>query len=215
MRIHKEGTLFIIFSLILLLAIAEITIWYTTLYMLLLTAGALFLFGFIVRFFRYPKRPLKKNPGAVLAPADGKVVIIEEVEESEYFKDKRLQVSIFMSPNNVHINWMPVSGTIEYFKYHKGKYLVAWHPKSSVKNERSSIVVNTGKTKILLRQIAGYVARRIVWYVKEGDKKEQNEQFGFIKFGSRIDLFLPADTEVEVELGQKVVGTETVIAYLD
>ena len=215
MRIHKEGKTFVTLSFLLLVIVAGLTIWYPAWYMYILTAGALFLFGFILRFFRFPNRPLKKVDGAVLAPADGKIVIIQEVEEPEYFKDKRLQVSIFMSPNNVHINWMPVTGVIEYFKYHKGKYLVAWHPKSSTLNERTSIVVNDGKRKILFRQIAGYVARRIVWYVEEGKKMEQNEQFGFIKFGSRIDLFLPLGTKVEVEVGQKTRGSETIIAWLD
>lgn len=215
MRIHKEGKTFIILSLLILLIVAGLTVWYPDWYMYILTAGALFLFVFILRFFRSPQRPLKKVDGAVLAPSDGKIVIIEEVEEPEYFKDKRIQVSIFMSPNNVHIQWMPISGTIDYFRYHKGKYLVAWHPKSSTKNERTSIVINDGRNKILMRQIAGYVARRIVWYVNEGDVVQQNYQIGFIKFGSRIDLFFPLGTKIDVEIGQKVVGSETIIARLD
>lgn len=214
MSIHKEGKVFITVSAVLFLTIAALTFYCPTWYMWLLVAASLFLLGFILRFFRSPKRPLTKVDDAILAPADGKIVIIDEVEEPEYFKDKRLQVSIFMSPNNVHINWVPISGKIEYFKYHKGKYLVAWHPKSSTKNERTTIVLNTGKTKILFRQIAGFVARRIVWYVKEGDVVEQNEQFGFIKFGSRIDLFLPIGTKVDVQIGQKVTGSETIIARL-
>ena len=214
MRIHKEGRTFVLSTFIFTIIIVAFAAWYPAWYMYLLSAAALFLFGFMLWFFRFPQRRLEKVEGAVLAPADGKIVIIEEVEEPEYFKNKRLQVSIFMSPLNVHINWMPVSGTIEYFKYHKGKYLVAFHPKSSTKNERTSVVVDTGQTKILFRQIAGFVARRIVWYIKEGDKKEQNEQFGFIKFGSRIDLYLPLDTKVDVKIGQKVRGGETIIAHL-
>lgn len=149
----------------------------------------------------------------VICPADGKVVVIEETEESEYFKDKRLQVSIFMSPVNVHVNRNPVAGVVRYFKYHPGKYLVAWDPKSSTDNERTTVVVeNKLGIPVLFRQIAGALARRIVWYVKEGDEVKQGDQFGFIKFGSRVDVFLPPGTEVNVSLGQVVKGGITVLA---
>lgn len=180
------------------------------------TAISLGLFLFTAYFFRNPKRLIVTEDDMVLCPCDGKVVAIEEVYEPEYFKDKRLQVSIFMSPTNVHVNWTPISGEIKYSKYHPGKYLVAWHPKSSEKNERTSIVIedNDG-TEVLVRQIAGALARRIVNYCEEGKEIEQGKQLGFIKFGSRIDLFLPLDTKLEVDLKQKVKGGKTVIARFD
>jgi phosphatidylserine decarboxylase len=148
----------------------------------------------------------------VVAPADGKVVVIEEVEETEYFKDKRLQVSIFMSPINVHVNRYPINGKVRYAKYHPGKYLVAWHPKSSTENERTTVVVENDKISVLFRQIAGALARRIVMYSKENDTAVKGEDFGFIKFGSRVDLFFPIGTEINVELEQVVKGNQTVIA---
>ncbi|MEE1884430.1 phosphatidylserine decarboxylase family protein [Pedobacter flavus] len=173
------------------------------------------LFVIVLQFFRNPKREFNRNDAAVISPADGKVVVIEETEEGEYFKDKRLQVSIFMSPINVHINRYPVSGTVKFFKYHPGKYLAAWNPKSSTENERTTTVVETANgTPVLFRQIAGALARRIVWYVKEDDKATQTQEFGFIKFGSRVDLFFPIGTKVKVELGQVVKGGITEIADL-
>lgn len=173
------------------------------------------LFVIVLQFFRNPKREFNRNEAAVISPADGKVVVIEETEEGEYFKDKRLQVSIFMSPINVHINRYPVSGTVKFFKYHPGKYLAAWNPKSSTENERTTTVVETAHgTPVLFRQIAGALARRIVWYVKEDDKATQTQEFGFIKFGSRVDLFFPVGTKVKVELGQVVKGGITEIADL-
>jgi phosphatidylserine decarboxylase len=167
----------------------------------------------ILQFFRIPVFQVQKNSSQVLAPADGKVVVIEETEEQEYLKSRRKQVSIFMSPVNVHVNRMPVSGIISYFKYHPGKYLVAWHPKSSTENERTTIVarMNSGQ-EILFRQIAGALARRIKWYVKEGQKLEQGDEFGFIKFGSRVDIFLPLDAKVTVKVGEVTRGGKTVIA---
>jgi len=172
-----------------------------------------FLFITIVQFFRSPKKLITLDENAVLCPADGKVVVIEETEETEYFKDKRLQVSIFMSPTNVHVNRNPISGIVSYFKYHPGKFLVAWHPKSSTENERTTVVVKkSNEIEVLFRQIAGALARRIVWYVKEGDKVQQGEEFGFIKFGSRVDVFLPIGTKITVNIGEKVVGGKTVIA---
>jgi phosphatidylserine decarboxylase len=173
------------------------------------------LFVIIVQFFRSPKFPITISEKEVLCPADGKVVVIEEATETEYLKDKRIQLSVFMSPVNVHVNRNPVSGVVKYFKYNPGKYLVAWHPKSSTENERTTIVIENSKgVSILFRQIAGAMARRIVWYVKEGDQVEQGQQFGFIKFGSRVDVFLPLGSTVKVELGQVVKGGRTVLAEL-
>ena len=173
------------------------------------------LFVIIVQFFRSPKITIEANNKHVLCPADGKVVVIEETEETEFLKDKRIQLSVFMSPINVHINRNPIAGVIKYFKYHKGKYLVAWHPKSSTENERTTIAIeNSDGVIVLFRQIAGALARRIVWYVKEGDVVDQGEQFGFIKFGSRVDVFLPIGTKINVELGEVVKGGRTILAEL-
>jgi phosphatidylserine decarboxylase len=171
------------------------------------------LFVIILQFFRSPKRKLNVSETHVLCPADGKVVVIEEADETEYFKDKRIQISVFMSPVNVHVNRNPISGVVKYFKYHPGKYLVAWHPKSSTENERTTVVTeNSAGIPVLFRQIAGALARRIVWYVKEGDKVKQGEQFGFIKFGSRVDIFVPLGTEIKVAIGEVVKGGQTVLA---
>jgi phosphatidylserine decarboxylase len=173
------------------------------------------LFVIIVQFFRSPVLHISKNESQVLCPADGKVVVIEETDEPEFLKDRRIQLSVFMSPVNVHVNRNPISGVVKYFKYHPGKYLVAWHPKSSTENERTTVVTeNSEGTQVLFRQIAGALARRIVWYVKEGDVVEQGQQFGFIKFGSRVDIFLPLGTKINVELNQVVKGGRTVLAEL-
>ena len=173
------------------------------------------LFATIVQFFRSPVLHISKNESQVLCPADGKVVVIEETDEPEFLKDRRIQLSVFMSPVNVHVNRNPISGVVKYFKYHPGKYLVAWHPKSSTENERTTVVTeNSEGTQVLFRQIAGALARRIVWYVKEGDVVEQGQQFGFIKFGSRVDIFLPLGTKINVELNQVVKGGRTVLAEL-
>ncbi len=173
------------------------------------------LFVIILQFFRSPKITISKDERYVLCPADGKVVVIEETEEPEFLKDKRIQLSVFMSPINVHINRNPISGVVKYFKYHPGKYLVAWHPKSSTENERTTVVTeNSAGVQILFRQIAGALARRIVWYVKEGDVVEQGDQFGFIKFGSRVDLFLPLGTRINVNIGDVVKGGHTILAEL-
>jgi phosphatidylserine decarboxylase len=172
-----------------------------------------FLLITVLQFFRNPSRNTVLNDNHIIAPADGKVVVIEEVEEPEYFKDKRIQLSIFMSPVNVHVNRFPVSGLVKYVKYHPGLYLVAWHPKSSTENERTTVVVENAPGKaILFRQIAGAMARRIVYYCKEGDKALQGSEMGFIKFGSRVDVFLPPGTKINVSLNQKVRGGETTIA---
>jgi len=174
---------------------------------------ALIILILILQFFRNPKRIINKNFNDILAPVDGKVVAIEEVEEEEYFKDKRKQVSIFMSPTNVHITRYPSSGVIKYSKYHPGKFLVAWHPKSSEENERTTVVIHTPKFgDILYRQIAGAMARRIVNYAEIGENAQQGEDSGFIKFGSRVDLLLPLDSAITVKLNQKVVGAKTCIA---
>lgn len=174
-----------------------------------------FLLITILQFFRSPIKRITPDEQIVLCPADGKVVVIEETEETEYFKDRRIQVSIFMSPINVHVNRNPISGVVSYFKYHPGKFLVAWHPKSSTDNERTTVVVKNGaNVEVLFRQIAGALARRIVWYVKENDVVTQGAEFGFIKFGSRVDLFLPLGTELSVNIGDKVVGGKTVIAKI-
>ena len=174
---------------------------------------ALVILVLILQFFRNPKREALKSFDDILAPVDGKVVVIEEVEETEYFNDRRRQVSIFMSPTNVHVTRYPTSGTIKYSKYHPGKYLVAWHPKSSTDNEHTTVVINTPKFgDIMYRQIAGAMARRIVNYAEVGHNAQQGEDAGFIKFGSRVDLLLPLDCAVTVKLNQKVVGAKTCIA---
>ena len=167
----------------------------------------------VIQFFRNPVRHTPVDENHIIAPADGKVVVIEDVEEPEYFKGKRKQISIFMSPLNVHVNRYPISGKVLYQKYFPGKYLVAWHPKSSTENERTTVVVENAKGQVLFRQIAGALARRIVCYAKEGDAAKQGEEYGFIKFGSRIDLFLPLDCKVNVTLGQKTKGGESIVAF--
>lgn len=170
----------------------------------------------VIQFFRSPIRKITLSEQKILCPADGKVVVIEETEETEYFKDRRLQLSIFMSPINVHINRSPIAGVVRFFKYHPGKYLMAWNPKSSTLNERTTIVVESSfGVEVLFRQIAGALARRIVWYVNEGKEVKQGEEFGFIKFGSRVDVFLPLGTKVNVKLGDKVKGGVTVLAEFD
>ena len=177
-----------------------------------LAIGAYF---FLLYFFRAPNRPLpEEDPRLIYAPADGKVVVIEETTETEVFGERRLQVSIFMSPLNVHSNRNPVSGKVAYYRYHPGKYLVAWHPKSSTENERTTIVLDTGQERVLFRQIAGAMARRIVAYLKEGQEVRQGAEMGFIKFGSRVDLLLPTDCRVQVGIGESVRSGQTVIAVL-
>lgn len=177
---------------------------------------AIFLLIVVIQFFRSPRRSTNLHDNDVISPADGKVVVIEEVTENEYFKDKRIQVSVFMSPVNVHVNRYPISGIVKYAKYHSGKYLVAWHPKSSTDNERTTVVVEHEHGKsVLFRQIAGALARRIVMYSKENDKAVQGSEFGFIKFGSRVDILLPLDANINVQLNQKVIGGVTVLAKFE
>ena len=181
----------------------------------MLAVASVVLFGLIVQFFRIPNRSLTIGESQVVAPADGTVVVVEETEEAEYFKNRRRQISIFMSPLNVHVNRNPVTGIVRYFKYYPGKYLVAWHPKSSTENERTTVVIQAGNgVEVLFRQIAGAVARRIRWYVQEGQPVEQGQEMGFIKFGSRVDVFVPLDAAVKVSIGDRIKGGVTVLAEL-
>jgi phosphatidylserine decarboxylase len=218
MTIHKEGfsslALTILFLFVLNALVHfyfpdnNVLRWFTYIF-----SGVFFLI--VLQFFRNPKIAVTMDEKMVVCPADGKVVVIEEAQETEYLKDKRIQVSIFMSPVNVHVNRNPITGVVKYFKYHPGKYLVAWHPKSSTENERTTVVVETHQgIPVLFRQIAGALARRIVWYVKEGDEVKQSEQFGFIKFGSRVDVYLPLGTKINVNLGETVKGGRTILAEL-
>ena len=218
MKIHPEGYIIIIVAFLLLVAINLIVryFWPYQLLTILLAIASFFFFCLIVWFFSNPDRTLIPDIHKIYAPADGKIVVIEEVEETEYFHDKRMQVSIFMSPLNVHVNRYPVSGEVTYTQYHPGKYLVAWHPKSSLLNERSTIVIKPPNgQEILVRQIAGAVARRIVTYSKVGEQAIQGTELGFIKFGSRVDVFLPLDAKINVELEQTSKGKQTVIATFE
>lgn len=220
MKINKEGYGIIRNSALIFIAIEALLVCATVFLGLIpvfawLLGIALFgLLVFIIMFFREPERPMLQDDDIVYAPADGTVVVVEQVDETEVLNRKCIQVSVFMSVTNVHVNWFPVSGIVSYFKYHPGKFLVAWHPKSSEENERTTTVVHSGEHDILFRQVAGLVARRIVNYAKVGDVATQNTKFGFIKFGSRIDLFLPLDSEILVKLDQKTVGSQTPIARL-
>ena len=214
---HREGQSIITLTLIGVIAVIVFAKFQIDLFWL--RVGVQFLAAIVLlavlQFFRNPTREVTPRFHEILSPVDGKVVTVEEVEETEYFKEKRLQVSIFMSPLNVHVTRYPASGVIKYSKYHPGKYLVAWHPKSSTDNERTTIVVNTPRFgEILYRQIAGAVARRIINYAVKGQQVDQGEDAGFIKFGSRVDLFLPLDCKIAVKIGQKVVGGRSVIAEM-
>lgn len=217
MTIHKEGYKTIAYSTIVFGIINLASFYflspsapYISLLLFILTLGLLL---FMVSFFRVPKRNHTIQENAIIAPADGKVVVIEEVQADEYFSDRRIQVSIFMSPLNVHVNRNPVSGEVLYSQYHKGKYLVAWHPKSSTENERHSVVYrSTNGKEILVKQIAGALAKRIVNYLQPGMKVKQTEEMGFIKFGSRVDILLPLDAKINVKIGDKPQGGVTVIA---
>jgi phosphatidylserine decarboxylase len=218
MTIHKEGYTSIALCILFIFVLnAVIQFYFPQAYAVkwLIYILSFMLFVIILQFFRSPSISISKDETQVLCPADGKVVVIEETVETEFLKDKRIQLSVFMSPINVHINRNPISGIVKYFKYNPGKYLVAWHPKSSTENERTTIVIeNHEGVAVLFRQIAGAMARRIVWYVKEGDKVEQGQQFGFIKFGSRVDVFLPLGSEIKVGLGEVVKGGRTILAVL-
>ncbi len=220
MKLHREG-----FSILLISLFISIAIGITN--YLLFSSECLWLFIsiealnfvlliLIVQFFRIPKRHKHYESDQIVCPADGEVVVIEETLETEYFNDKRIQISIFMSPLNVHANYYPVNGVVNYQKYHPGKFLVAWHPKSSTENERTSMVIKTADgSEILVRQIAGAMARRICYYNELGSVAKQGEEFGFIKFGSRIDVFLPLNTTLSIEIGEKVQGKLSILGKLN
>jgi phosphatidylserine decarboxylase len=220
MKIHREGYLIILIGTLILGAI-EVGAYF--LYLLtnwwwlfgLLSLGVLVMWYLIIQFFRVPNRVCTYSDLDIMCPADGKVVVIEEVEETEYFNDRRIQISIFMSPLNVHANFNPISGIVKYVKYHKGLFLVAWHPKSSTDNERSTMVIQHSNGKeVLFRQVAGAVARRICYYIQPNQEVKTGEEFGFIKFGSRIDLFLPLDSKINVKIGDVVQAKLTKIGEL-
>jgi phosphatidylserine decarboxylase len=218
MKFHKEGwpTLFV--ALVFSLIINLIAFYFFPSYWIAKTFSitlSLFLIIVVLQFFRSPLRNWNKNNALVISPADGKVVVIEQTQETEYFKDQRIQVSVFMSPINVHVNRYPMDGKVDYVKYHPGKFLVAWDPKSSTDNERTTVVVSQSSGfRILFRQIAGALARRIVIYAKEGEQATQTDEFGFIKFGSRVDIFFPVGTEILVQPGQVVKGGITPLAKI-
>ena len=218
MTIHKEGYKSIAVITLILGALNLSLLWFfgsSLLWLCVLVfVISLVFFILVVSFFRIPSRKLTINNNQVIAPADGKVVVIEETVDPEYFKDKRLQVSIFMSPLNVHVNRNPISGEVIYNQYHKGKFLVAWHPKSSTENERHSVVIRKNGFEVLVKQIAGAVAKRIINYLEVGQKAEQGAEMGFIKFGSRVDLLLPVGTKINVRLNEVVQGGVTVIATI-
>jgi phosphatidylserine decarboxylase len=217
---HREGRSIMLGSIVIFLGLSALNYYFLASAIfglfLFLEIGFAVLLYLIIQFFRIPNRTCAGQLQDIMCPADGKVVVIEEVEETEYFKDKRIQVSIFMSPLNVHANYYPISGEVSYTKYHPGLFLVAWHPKSSTDNERSTCVVkHSSGPEILFRQIAGALARRICYYAQNGDKAQQGAEFGFIKFGSRVDLFLPLGTKIDVQLGQKVKAKLTKLGTLN
>ena len=218
MGLHKEGYSVILVFLVIIAAIVGVFHFFIPnegigqYFLIGLDIVAIIFWGLVISFFRYPIFDVIKNENQILSPADGKVVVIEKTMETEYLNEKRIQVSIFMSPLNTHMNRYPISGKMSYHKYHKGKFLVAWDPKSSTDNERNTIVIENDKLKLLVRQIAGAVARRIKWYGKVGEEVTQGEQLGFIKFGSRLDLFIPLDAEINVKLDEAVRAGKTVIA---
>ena len=220
MTIHKEGYATILVSATVLTILNFLADYLFSenypFIQLIIFIVSLLLFFIVLQFFRSPTRKITINEKCILAPADGKIVVIEQTDEPEVLKEKRIQVSIFMSPINVHVNRYPVSGEVVFSKYHPGLYLVAWHPKSSTKNERTTVVIQTSsRVKILMRQIAGALARRIVCYPQEGWMVRQGDEMGFIKFGSRVDLFLPLNATIKVDINQKVKGGQTVIAELN
>lgn len=216
MTIHKEGYTIIagatlVFGAINILSFYFISFSFPVISWIIFIATLVILI-LVISFFRIPKRKLTIQENAIVAPADGKVVVIEEVQADEYFSDRRIQVSIFMSPLNVHVNRNPISGEVVYSQYHKGKYLVAWHPKSSTENERHSVVYSKNGKEILVKQIAGAVAKRIINYLQTGQQVKQTDEMGFIKFGSRVDLLLPLDAKIHVKIGDKPQGGVTVVA---
>lgn len=215
MKLHKESKGTIIVASIAFAVVAFLSVYYLEQWSLLILIPLLIIYGLIFWFFRVPNRDIQDHKENVIAPVDGKVVMIKEVEENEFLNGKAIQISIFMSPLNVHICRYPVSGKVIYKKYHPGKYLVAWHEKSSTENERTTIAVESlTNHQVVFRQIAGYVARRIVFYCNEGDEAKAGHEFGFIKFGSRMDIFLPLDTEITCKIGDKTKGGIDVIAKM-
>lgn len=215
MKLHKESKGTIIVASIIFAVVAFLSVHFLQNWSLLIIIPLLIIYGLVFWFFRVPNRDIQNHRENVIAPVDGKVVMIKEVDEDEFLKEKAIQVSIFMSPLNVHICRFPVSGKVIYKKYHPGKYLVAWHEKSSTENERTTVAVESlTNHKVVFRQIAGYVARRIVFYCKEGDQAKAGHEFGFIKFGSRMDVFLPLDTEIICKIGDKTKGGIDVIAKM-
>lgn len=214
MKIHKEGfgiitVAILIYSALLGLAFLSAEKLFL-LYLFITITPVLFL---IIRFFRFPNREQLTEPGKIYSPADGVIVAIEETHEDEYFKDKRMQVSVFMSVNNVHINWLPVAGEIKYMRHHNGRFMAAYLPKSSTENERATTVIKTEEgNEVLVRQVAGAMAKRIVTYPNEGDTHKQNDQLGFIKFGSRVDVYLPLGTKINVKMGDVTTGSQTILA---
>jgi len=215
MKLHKESKGTIAVASILFIAVASVSIYFLEMWSLMIIVPLLIIYGLVFWFFRVPNRDIQDHVENVIAPVDGKVVMIKEVVETEFLKEKSIQISIFMSPLNVHICRFPVSGIVIYKKYHPGKYLVAWHEKSSTENERTTVAVESlTKHKVVFRQIAGYVARRIIFYCGEGDAAKAGHEFGFIKFGSRMDIFLPLDTEIICKIGDKTKGGIDVIAKM-
>ena len=215
MTIHKEGTATIIITAFVMLIFNVLLLPFIKAYPPLISIFWILSFIFliaVIQFFRLPARKAEQDESLVLSPADGTVVVIEEIMETEYYNEKRIQVSIFMSPLNVHCNWSPISGIVKYVKYHPGKFLLAWNPKSSNDNERTTFVFENSKASVLIRQIAGFVARRICYYPELDNNMEQGEEIGFIKFGSRVDLLLPLDADIKVTLNQKVTGKISTIA---
>lgn len=216
MTIHREGFTILSATAFILFLVNALLYYFAGSYPTIITITAIasaIIFLLFLQFFRLPKRNQTIGTNLVVAPCDGKVVVIEEAEETEFYKEKRLQISIFMSPINVHCNWYPVTGKVSYVRYHEGKYLVAWHPKASTENERTSIVIQKdNKVSVLVRQIAGALAKRIVYYPHENDMVTQGAELGFIKFGSRVDVYLPLNTKVNVQLGQVTKGGVTVLA---
>jgi phosphatidylserine decarboxylase len=212
MKLHKEGYQTLINELIIILVFAYFTFSNSSVILEVLLLFMLFIFIITLNFFRIPKRSFERKEGVIYAPCDGKVVVIEETKEKEYFNDNRIQVSVFMSPLNVHNNLYPISGDIMYKKYHPGKFLFAWNPKASTDNERSTIVIKNNNISILCRQIAGALARRIVTYSKIKETYNCSDELGFIKFGSRVDLFLPIGTKINTKIGDKVIGGQSILA---
>ncbi len=211
MKLHKEGYKTLINEIIILIILGYLSFTFKNQTLNIIFIITLFIFLSSIYFFRIPKRKFDIKNNTIYSPCDGKVVVIEKTKETEFYNDIKLQVSIFMSPLNIHNNLYPISGLVTYTKYHPGKFLFAWKPKASIDNERSTIVIENKKISVLCRQIAGALARRIVTYSKSNEQVNAADEIGFIKFGSRVDLFLPLETEINVKIGEKVVGGQSII----